>query len=174
MKKPRTRIEFLHDGRWQWWSMFGAPAETVRLSPSVHVEYHDPKSLVGVSRQWRNEFGVTHWETLILETLDPEEEDPVVGQRIPHVRPGALVLLHTYGTERAKTVQTYIRTIRDYGLSPSAVPELHRQCAPYLRLGTFPRRQLKSFFDEHGCDSADASGPLLPTPPEGQTSPRPT
>jgi len=165
MTAPRenlTKIEYLTHERWNWWELFGHPVRSVSVSRSLTVATYEPESYVGVSRQWRGEYGVTHWETFILETLTPQDS-PVHRQLIPHVSPRALVVLHTYGTEHAKNIQAYIEALRDNEFDPAEAGDLHTRCAPHLRLGTFPRHQLREYVGRQNIDCATC-GPLPPTP----------
>ncbi len=123
--------------RWRWWTLWGTPLKTYATARGTMWVF-PPATCVGLSRQWLNVHGVTRWECFILRTLGPGES----GHVIPSVTPGAELLCHTYGHDPAEALQDYAAALRSRRIDPMGATALHRNAAPYLRLGQTPPASL--------------------------------
>ena len=128
--------------RHRWWLLFGSPVESswVGVGPGkMQVHRFGPDSLLGLSRQRLNGYGVVDWEVLFLRTVHPGEP----AHTIDGVAPGADLILYAHGKSKAKVIQAYLARLDGLGLDPCDGLELHRRAAPYLQVGRLPEMLLQ-------------------------------
>lgn len=132
--------------RYASWLLFGNAShkELVHAEPSAaraELFHFPPSSLVGISRQTLNDYGVVDWEMWLVQTVRPGEH----AHLLPGVKPGARLLLYLHGKKKAAVLQNYLKRLEELELDPALTFDLHRRAAPYLQSGVVPADLINSY-----------------------------
>jgi hypothetical protein len=112
----RVSLAYVHE-RFNLYLRFGKPQCTVQLDHWRRCAVFNPSAIFCRVRWQANDHGTTLWQLMVLQAVTPSDSM----QRLPGVRPGARLLLHSEGELKVRTVLQQIDTIEAQGIDASAV-----------------------------------------------------
>ncbi|HBR2750763.1 TPA: DUF2840 domain-containing protein [Klebsiella aerogenes] len=105
---PLTRVSLAYlEHRFKLYLRFGEPARIVRLDRWRRCAVFLPGAIFCRIRWQANDYGTTRWQLMVMQACTPLD----AAQRIPGVRPGARLLLHTEGDASVRAVLERIDAI---------------------------------------------------------------
>ena len=109
-----TRVSLAYlEHRFKLYLRFGEPARIVRLDRWRRCAVFLPGAMFCRIRWQANDYGTTRWQLMVMQTCTPLD----AAQRIPGVRPGARLLLHTEGDASVHVVLERIDAIEALGIA---------------------------------------------------------
>lgn len=127
---PLTRVSLAYlESRFKLYLRFGEPELVIRLDRWRRVAVFIPGGIFCRIRWQANDYGTVRWQLMVMQAGPPLD----AMQRIPGVRPGARLLLHTEGDPIVRTVLERIDAIEALGIAPAtASPAYWRTLANRL------------------------------------------
>ncbi|WP_273424580.1 DUF2840 domain-containing protein [Curvibacter lanceolatus] len=115
---PLTRVSlaYVHQ-RFNLYLRFGQPEHTVQLDHWRRCAVFKPLATFCRVRWQANDHGTTLWQLMVLQAGTPLN----TLQRLPGVRPGARLLLHTEGELKVRAVLQQIDAIEAQGIDACTV-----------------------------------------------------
>jgi len=115
---PLTRVSlaYVHE-RFNLYLRFGQPERTVQLDHWRRCAVFKPLAMFCRVRWQANDHGTTLWQLMVLQAGTPLN----TLQRLPGVRPGARLLLHTEGELKVRAVLQQIDAIEAQDIDASTV-----------------------------------------------------
>lgn len=110
---PQTRVSlaYVHQ-RFNLYLRFGQPERTLQLDHWRRCAVFNPSAIFCRVRWQANDHGTTIWQLMVLQAGTPSD----TMQRLPGVRPGARLLLHTEGELKVRAVLQQIDAIEAQGI----------------------------------------------------------
>ncbi|MDA8093988.1 MAG: DUF2840 domain-containing protein [Betaproteobacteria bacterium] len=136
-----TSVELRYvEGACNYRLIWGLPVRTIKhthhFGEGHESALFSPGSIFALDLWDRNEYGTIRWRIFILQA--GTVGDTV--QPVPHVHPGAHVLLHTEGTRRCKLLVQWLRLVEADG-DPTSRPPAFWQARDHMIKG-LPARWL--------------------------------
>lgn len=115
---PLTRVSlaYVHE-RFNLYLRFGQPEHTVQLDHWRRCAIFKPLAMFCRVLWHANDHGTTRWQLMVLQASAPLD----TLQRLPGVRPGARLLLHTEGELKVRAVLQQIDAIEAQGIDACTV-----------------------------------------------------
>lgn len=115
---PLTRVSLAYvEQRINLYLRFGHPVRTVQLDRRRRCALFLPAAIFCRIYWQANDYGTTRWQLMVLQAGAPLD----AMQRIPGVRPGARLLLHTEGEQKTRSVLAQLDAIERLGIDPADV-----------------------------------------------------
>ncbi len=115
---PLTRVSLAYiEQRINLYLRFGHPARTMQLDRWRRCAVFLPAAIFCRIRWQANDYGTVRWQLMVLQACTPLD----VMQSIPGIRPGARLLLHAEGEQKARSVLAQIDAIEALGIDPADV-----------------------------------------------------
>lgn len=99
--------------RFKLYLRFGEPARTLQLDRWRRCAMFLPGAMFCRIRWQANDYGTVRWQLMVMQACSPLD----AAQRIPGVRPGAYLLLHTESEPTVRTVLERIDAIEALGIA---------------------------------------------------------
>ncbi|HCF5866363.1 DUF2840 domain-containing protein [Pseudomonas aeruginosa] len=111
---PLTRVALAYiEHRFKLYLRFGEPARTLQLDRWRRCAVFLPNAVLCRIRWQANDYGTIRWQLMVMQAATPLDDM----QRIPGVRPGARLLLHTEGENAVRAVLERIDGIDAQGIA---------------------------------------------------------
>lgn len=107
----RVSLAYVHE-RFNLYLRFGQPQRTVQIDHWRRCAVFKPLAMFCRVRWQSNDHGTTIWQLMVLQAGTPSD----TMQRLPGVRPGARLLLHTEGELKVRAVLQQIDAIEAQGI----------------------------------------------------------
>ena len=121
------------EGQRHYRLLFGQPARTrpIRSGEGLLARAHGfaPGARFALDLWSRNAAGTIRWRTFICEAVRAGEP----ARRVPHVHPGAHVLMSTQGAAQSRLALAWLALLTAQGIDPLSCPA-ERFIAAHLRL----------------------------------------
>ena len=116
---PLTRVSLAYlESRFKLYLRFGEPVRIIRFDRWRRVAGFLPNAIFCRIRWQANDYGTVRWQLMVMQSGLPRD----AMQRIPGVKPGARLLLHTQGDHRVRTMLECIDAIEAQDIAPATVP----------------------------------------------------
>ena len=116
---PLTRVSLAYlESRFKLYLRFGEPVRIIRFDRWRRVAGFLPNAIFCRIRWQANDYGTVRWQLMVMQSGLPRD----AMQRIPGVKPGARLLLHTQGDHRVRTMLERIDAIEAQDIAPATVP----------------------------------------------------